>query len=278
MANWPYNTKRWQSIRQRVLIRDRYQCQWPDCGIILRPGKKHPRSAVVDHKAPHRGDPKLAFDESNCWALCKSHHDSAKQSQERLGYSKEVGEDGWPVDPAHYANIGRLPRRWGYSIPHGVQPSAISVHLVCGAPGSGKSTYVKAHAKPEDIVVDFDEIRQKVGGIKWDRDPEITRKAFAYRRRIITGLKDKRRGVCWLIVTAPSERERQRWCEALGNVTVHIMPTSEQECIRRVRTAPERAHAADRQIEAIKRWFRLNPHMSSSTMPSVSCRPPQQQG
>lgn len=272
MANWPYSDPRWQPLRHRILARDLFTCQWPQgkgiCGAILRPGRKHPRSAVVDHKTPHNGDEKRAFDETNLWSLCKYHHDSAKQSEERLGYSTQVGEDGWPLDAGHYANTGQLPRRWGYSIPHGVQPSGIPVHLVCGAPGSGKSTYVKAHAQPGDTIVDFDEIRQKVGGIKWGRAPEITSKAFAYRRKIITGLKDKRRGVCWLIVTAPTERERTRWQQALGNVTVHIMPTPEAECIRRVKAAPERAHAADRQLEAIRRWFRLNPDTPRTTTDS----------
>jgi hypothetical protein len=33
--------------------------------------------------------------------VCKSCHDGAIQSSEELGYDKEIGQDGWPIDPNH---------------------------------------------------------------------------------------------------------------------------------------------------------------------------------
>lgn len=63
-----------------------------------------PSAAIVDHITPHRGDSALFFDEENLQALCKTCHDSGKQSEERRGYSSVVGEDGYPVDPRHPAN------------------------------------------------------------------------------------------------------------------------------------------------------------------------------
>lgn len=38
---------------------------------------------VADHKAPHRGDERLFWDADNLQCLCKSCHDSLKQSEER---------------------------------------------------------------------------------------------------------------------------------------------------------------------------------------------------
>lgn len=52
--------------------------------------KTHPKCArcpasatVVDHKVPHRGDPKLFWDRSNWQPLCRACHDRWKQSMER---------------------------------------------------------------------------------------------------------------------------------------------------------------------------------------------------
>ena len=53
---------------------------------------------VVDHKVAHRGDEVLMWDQSNWQALCKPHHDSDKQRQEKSGRVVQViGADGWPV-------------------------------------------------------------------------------------------------------------------------------------------------------------------------------------
>ncbi len=61
-------------------------------------------ATVVDHIKPHRGDQKLFWDTANWQALCKPCHDSHKQQIERIGYSTEVGADGWPTDPQHPSN------------------------------------------------------------------------------------------------------------------------------------------------------------------------------
>ncbi len=40
-------------------------------------------ATVVDHIKPHRGDPKLFWDQENWQALCARHHDRDKQREER---------------------------------------------------------------------------------------------------------------------------------------------------------------------------------------------------
>lgn len=58
-------------------------------------------ATVADHITPHRGDHTLFFDYENTQSLCDHCHSSAKQSEERIGYSKEIGIDGLPIDPKH---------------------------------------------------------------------------------------------------------------------------------------------------------------------------------
>lgn len=43
------------------------------------------KANVVDHIQAHQGDMDLFWDESNHQPLCKFHHDSTKQREERLG-------------------------------------------------------------------------------------------------------------------------------------------------------------------------------------------------
>ena len=91
----------WRRLRRHILTRDGFKCQWPGCGVLLRNGRTHPHAAVIDHKIRAEIRPDIAFDPDNLWALCKHHHDSAKQSEERRGYSTAIGPDGWPVDASH---------------------------------------------------------------------------------------------------------------------------------------------------------------------------------
>jgi len=61
---------------------------------------------VADHIVPHKGDWNL-FCLGELQSLCKNCHVSGKQSEERLGYSKEIDASGWPKDPRHPAYRGR---------------------------------------------------------------------------------------------------------------------------------------------------------------------------
>lgn len=70
-----YNS-RWQKARHTFLSRH------PLCCMCSAEGRVVP-ATVVDHKIPHRGDQQLFWDTSNWQPLCKRHHDSTKQAEER---------------------------------------------------------------------------------------------------------------------------------------------------------------------------------------------------
>jgi len=74
-----YNTTRWRKLRWSILLRDRFQCQWPGCGRIEADTSK----LVADHKQPHRGDETLFWADSNLQCLCKPCHDRLKQRAEQ---------------------------------------------------------------------------------------------------------------------------------------------------------------------------------------------------
>jgi len=94
--NW-YKRSAWLRIRRRRLASD------PLCAICFADGTVN-GADTVDHMKPHRGDADLFFEFENTQSLCHSCHSSWKQSQEVRGYDDRIGDDGWPVDPAHPAN------------------------------------------------------------------------------------------------------------------------------------------------------------------------------
>ena len=88
-------------------LRPQQLAKEPLCKRCLAEGKIT-AATVVDHIIPHKGDWAGFTDPENLQSLCAHHHNSAKQSIDRTGYSKAVGGDGWPTDPAHPANRGAL--------------------------------------------------------------------------------------------------------------------------------------------------------------------------
>jgi 5-methylcytosine-specific restriction protein A len=99
-----YNKQRWKRLRAWHRQRE------PLCRTCKARGLVVP-AQVVDHIMQHNGDERLFFDPENLQSLCKPCHDKLKAGDERAGrtWSREVGPDGWPLDPKHPAN---LPRAW----------------------------------------------------------------------------------------------------------------------------------------------------------------------
>ena len=92
-----YKTQAWKATRRQQLQQE------PLCRMCMAEGRVT-AATVVDHVTPHKGDRVLFFDAANLQSLCAPCHDGAKQEQERLGYSSQVGLDGWPIDPMHPSN------------------------------------------------------------------------------------------------------------------------------------------------------------------------------
>jgi 5-methylcytosine-specific restriction endonuclease McrA len=243
------DSTRWDRISRH------YRNAHPLCEWCLKEGRVVPAHAV-DHIAPHRGNKTLLYDMNNLQSLCELCHNARKQSLETYGYDRTIGKDGWPIDPAHPANNrnGGVPTLQGFSIPHFVRKSRIPVHLVCGPPASGKTTFVKQHMQPGDIVIDLDDYKERHGS-RYATDHRITSAAFAERDSAIRALADTPSGQAWLIVSAPSIEERSAWKRALGNVTVHMMTTSKDECHKRIDQDKSRAHAAHSLHGAVENFF-----------------------
>jgi len=71
----------------------------PLCRKCKAMGKSR-AATVADHVVPHRGNRELFF-KGELQSLCATCHSSSKQLEEREGFSRDIGEDGWPVDSRH---------------------------------------------------------------------------------------------------------------------------------------------------------------------------------
>jgi 5-methylcytosine-specific restriction endonuclease McrA len=97
-----YRTREWRFLREQVIQRDMGLCRRCGCGLTL--GREGKQAAVVHHKKAHKGDLALFFNIGNLETLCNACHSGHVQSEEKLGYSTEIGIDGYPVDENHPTN------------------------------------------------------------------------------------------------------------------------------------------------------------------------------
>ena len=233
---------RWTKLRANVLRRDDYLCQ-----PCIKQGRVTPANEV-DHITPKSKDGTDDYD--NLQAICTLCHKAKTKREATHSKRPTFGIDGWPMKDDV--------KRWGYSIPAGVKPSSIPVVLVSGPPAAGKTTYVKKHAKPGDIIIDLDEYKVKAGGTLWDTAPSIWSRAFRMRDEAIRSLAHKQGCTCYLIVTAPTAKERETWRQALVDVEVVVIDTPQDICERRIKEDPRRRFAANNQVEAVRAWWRAN--------------------
>src|SRR5262245_21484668 len=93
----PYLLADWRRARRFQLTVE------PLCRTCLAEKRVSP-ATVVDHVIPLALRPDLFLEPSNLQSLCKRHHDSHKQQQEKNGFHEHVDRDGYPTDPRHPAN------------------------------------------------------------------------------------------------------------------------------------------------------------------------------
>lgn len=140
---------------------------------------------------------------------------------------------------------------------HGNQQPAITpVTLVCGPPGSGKTTYVKERMQPGDLVVDMDAIYSALSGLPWyNKPPELLPFVAAARDAVIERLqRPSNVRHAWVIATAPKKAEREELRRKL-QAEVIILDVSAEECKRRIRQDLRRAEQAVGWDLLIDKWW-----------------------
>jgi shikimate kinase len=144
----------------------------------------------------------------------------------------------------------------GQARPDWLPRPTCKISLVCGPPGSGKSTLVAERAAPHDLIVDLDEIRsQLTNSALYEATDDGLGRALHERNRLLGDLARQpawRR--VWVIVSAPGEARRW-WQDKLNAAEVILLDVPAEECIKRIRHDSRRARVRDQHIQAVADWW-----------------------
>jgi 5-methylcytosine-specific restriction enzyme A len=92
-----YNSTPWRKRRANQLA------LYPLCKVCLERNALTP-ARVADHVIPHQGNYN-SFLLGELQSLCFSCHNVRKRLVDLHGFSSDVDEMGWPIDPAHPTNV-----------------------------------------------------------------------------------------------------------------------------------------------------------------------------
>ena len=131
----------------------------------------------------------------------------------------------------------------------------MTLHVVTGPPAAGKSTFVREHAQPGDIRIDFDELANTFAGLAPDNHQHggaVTAVARAARDAAIeAALKHTDTVDVWLIHSTPSPATLSRYHG--HGAEIHVVDPGRDTVMRRIKTMrPGQMHAV------AARWYEKN--------------------
>lgn len=202
--------------------------------------------------------------DDNIQCLCGPCHD-AKTALDMAGMfsaAMAVDADGWPTDPRHQANggTGKLSKEYAERrMPTDLKPSRIPLTILCGPPASGKSSYLREHQGPNDLVIDLDAIMSGLSGLsEHQTSKEWLTPALDQRNAMLRSLHtDTTHNRAWFIISAPDPVERMQWARML-KARVVVLDTPLAECARRIKADPTRKGQEGRMLKAAAEWWKAN--------------------
>jgi predicted kinase len=121
------------------------------------------------------------------------------------------------------------------------------IHVICGPPCAGKSTYIQERAKPGELVIDFDKIAEAIGsGVRHQAKGYVWKAAQVARSTLIDyALRSK--GEAWIIDSLPGIESLARYESCKAYITV--LDPGIAVCKERAANRPEGTK------ESIDRWY-----------------------
>lgn len=121
--------------------------------------------------------------------------------------------------------------------PDWLRPAKCRLTIVSGPPCSGKSTLVAELAEPRDMVIDLDELADKIrpgflASRQWDA--ELLNRAIRARNSLLGSLSTLApRNSAYFVVSAPTKAERAWWDAKLQPKVFRLLDPGEPVCTQR---------------------------------------------
>jgi len=202
---------------RRRVLAEEKRCR--ECGSTER--------LEVDHIRPKSEGGTHA--RSNLQVLCHRCHDRKTQ--------RDLRRRGAPV-PLRPRRQGRLT-------------------VVTGPPCGGKTTYVRDHAGPDDVVIDYDDICEALGAERYRATPKIKAKAQDLFVRKVDAARRRSDLDVWIVWADPPAWRLSQLRKDGAEVVLVSAPMA--VCLERA--------AAERPAtwgDAIRQWFRHHPENRSA--------------
>lgn len=132
------------------------------------------------------------------------------------------------------------------------------VFIVYGSPLSGKSTWVKSVAQPNDLIVDMDNIHQMVSvNDRYDKNDRLNSVVFEVRDKLYELIK-YRSGKwqnAYVIAGVPMVGERERLVKRLNADELVFIECDKEECINRLNQRDMSDESRSKWLQYIHDWF-----------------------
>lgn len=118
----------------------------------------------------------------------------------------------------------------------------MQVYLVHGSPASGKTTYVRKHMRPGDLIVDLDNLKYAISlQPKTEMPDNLLKIALGMRDYLYQLIEERAVDCCnvWVIASLPRKREREELIQRFDALDVHCS-ADYHECIARAGMDTER--------------------------------------
>jgi len=121
------------------------------------------------------------------------------------------------------------------------------ITVITGPPCSGKTTWVREHAKPGDLIIDFDLIAQALGSPESHDHPDWIREvtAAAWAAAIRRATQDRHK-VAWIIDSRPRPERQQAYDRARAR---HVRLTASKDDLHRRADTDSRSPQCHQRID-----------------------------